>query len=152
MEYASDFALEEMSDVELGKLLFEASELPRRVRENTIVPERITPLYRATALGSSVALNYIERGLDMSLEGNVRALTILPLVEYGVLAEGFANFSCWDGLKINATREGESPSELATRFGEAGIARILEEVESREPTTLSTPAAVWTCAGERMTP
>ena len=72
----------------------------------------------------------------MNLDGNLRALTILPVVEYTSLAEGFAKFSCWDGLRIKATKEGESSSELAIRFGEYSIAEILEEIESREPVTV----------------
>mgnify|MGYP001289559060 CR=1 FL=1 len=145
MDYAGEFALGEMSDEELVQLNFDSSELPQRVRENTIVPRNITPLYRATSLGSSVALRYIERGLDMSLDGNLRALTILPVVEYTGLAEGFAKFSCWDGLRIEATKEGESSSELAIRFGENRIAEILEEIESREPVTVPTRSVLGIC-------
>ena len=88
----------------------------------------------------------------MRIDGNLRAITILPLVYSTRLAMNFAEFPCWDGLEIEATRQGESPAQLAERFDEQGIARILDEMASREPTTSSNRSAAGTCMGVRSTP
>jgi hypothetical protein len=120
------------SDQLLSRYIFEAGEIPEKVRQLTTIPAHVTPLYVSVLFNqTNSAIIFLDEPLDMSLDGNVLSLALLPITASSSLAMEFSKRHHWDGLKILANERGDSPAMLAEKLGEGAVFRILSEIESR---------------------